>query len=87
MHPTERFLHIDDAIKAILLSIRNKNIVGKIVNIGSGSPIRLKDIIFKIIGIIRKGKPNFGKIRLRSDENKIIFPDLKIAKKKFRLEC
>ena len=36
---------IDDAIKAILLSIRNKNIVGKSVNIGSGNPIRLKDII------------------------------------------
>ena len=45
--PTEDFLHIDDAIKAILLSIRNKNIVGKIVNIGSGNPIRLKDIIFR----------------------------------------
>jgi len=75
------FLYIDDAIKAILLSIRKKNIIGKIINIGSGNPITLKDIIFKIIGIVKKGKPNFGKIKLRLDENKIIFPDLRVAKK------
>ena len=46
-----------------------------------GKPIMLK----KIIKLVRKkakgGKPQFGKIKLRVDEPKVIFPKLLKAKK------
>ena len=75
------FLFIDDAIRAILLSLKEKKAIGQIINIGRGKTIILKKIIKDIIKIIKKGQPNFGKIKLRSDENKIIYPDIKKAKK------
>jgi nucleoside-diphosphate-sugar epimerase len=31
--------------------------------------------------MIKKGKPDFGKIALRSDEPEVIYPDIKRAKK------
>ena len=75
------FLSIDDAIKAILLCMKEKKAIGQIINIGSGKTIILKNVIKDIIKTIKKGQPNFGKIKLRSDENKIIYPDIKKAKK------
>jgi len=75
------FLSIDDAIKAILLCLKKKKAIGQIINIGSGKKIILKKVITDIIKIIKKGEPNFGKIKLRSDENKIIYPDIKKARK------
>ena len=75
------FLFIDDAIRAILLSLKEKKAIGQIINIGRGKTIILKKIIKDIIKIIKKGQPYFGKIKLRSDENEIIYPDTKKAKK------
>ena len=74
-------MFIDDAIKAILLSLKEKKAIGQIINVGSGKTIILKNVIKDIIKIFKKGQPNFGKIKLRSDENKIIYPDIKKAKK------
>ena len=75
------FLYVDDAIDAILKSLKNIKAHGKIINIGMGSPIMLK----KIIKLVRKkakgGKPQFGKIKLRVDEPKVIFPKLSKAEK------
>ena len=75
------FLYVDDAIDAILKSLKNIKARGKIINIGKGKPIMLK----KIIKIVRKktkgGEPQFGKIKLRADEPKVIFPKLSKAKK------
>ena len=75
------FLYVDDAIDAILKSLKNIKAHGKIINIGMGRPIMLK----KIIKLVRKkakgGKPQFGKIKLRVDEPKVIFPKLSKAKK------
>jgi len=39
------FLHIDDVVDAILKSLTNKNAKGQIINIGSGKPIIIKNII------------------------------------------
>jgi len=46
------FLHIDDVVDAILKSLTNKNAKGQIINIGSGEPRIIKNII--IIFISRK---------------------------------
>ena len=64
-----------------ILCLKEKKAIGQIINIGSGKTIILKNVIKDIIKITKKGQPNFGKIKLRSDENKIIYPDIKKAKK------
>ena len=53
------FLFIDDFINAIFLSIKNKKLFGKIVNVGSGKSISLNYLGKKIQSIIKQGKVIF----------------------------
>ena len=76
------FLYVDDAVSSIIKNFNNKKeTVGKIFNVGYGTPIKVKKIILIIKKIIKKGNPIFGKINLRIDESMKIYPDLKRAKK------
>ena len=53
---------------------------GSIINIGSQKPIKIRDLILKIIKLIGKGKPIFSKIKIRSDEPIRLYPDISKAK-------
>ena len=46
------FLYIDDLIEVIFKTLRNKNSNGEILNIGSGKPVKVKNLILKICKII-----------------------------------
>ena len=76
------FLHIDDVVDAILKSLTNKNAKGQIINIGSGKPRIIKNIIEYIKKILKGGYPLFGKIKLRKDEILKVYPDINKAKNK-----
>ena len=58
----------------------NKN-NGEVINIGSQKPIKIKNLILKIVNLIGKGQPNFSKIRIRSDEPIKLYPNISKAKK------
>ena len=75
------FVYIDDVVEAIIKSLKNKNTNGHIINLGSGKPIKMKNIILKICKLIGSGKPKFGKIKFRKDEIKKLFPSISKAKK------
>jgi nucleoside-diphosphate-sugar epimerase len=75
------FLHIDDAIRAIIKSLRNKKASGEIINIGWGKPTKIKDIIIKICKLVGSGNPKFGSIKLRKDEIMTLYPSISKAKK------
>jgi len=75
------FLYIDDAVESIIKSFKRQESQGKIINIGYGTPIKIKKIILMINTLVKKGKPKFGKLNLRIDESKNIYPSLRIAKK------
>lgn len=75
------FLFVDDAINGIISSIKNKNCRGEIINIGSGKPITLLKIMKFVQKKIGGSKILLGKIKLRTDEQMIIYPNLKKAKK------
>ncbi len=75
------FLYIDDAIDAIMKCLKNKESNGHIINICSGSPVKIKFIINKICKKIKKGKPIFGKIALRPDEPLKLYSNYQKAKK------
>lgn len=77
------FLYIDDVVNILIRSITKKNIDGQIFNLGSGSPILVKKVVNKIVKFTKKGKPDYGKIKLRSDEQIKIYPNIKKLKRKF----
>ena len=75
------FLHIEDAIKAITFALKSSKVEGKIINIGFGKSYKVKEIINFISKNIKKGKPDFNKIKLRIDEGFDIYPNNNLAKK------
>tara|TARA_Y100000590_G_scaffold470773_1_gene670022 strand:- start:10767 stop:11675 length:909 start_codon:yes stop_codon:yes gene_type:complete len=73
------FLYIDDAIRAVMKCLKHKESKGKIFNISTGKPEQLKKIIFYIKRKLKGGNPLFGKIKLRKDELKYVYPSTKLA--------
>ena len=76
------FLHINDVVDAILKSLTSKNARGQIINLGSGKPRIIKNIIEYIKKILKGGYPLFGKVKLRKDEIFKVYPDINKAKNK-----
>ena len=75
------FIYIDDVINAILKTLKNRKTNGEIINIGSNKPVRIKDLIIRICSLVGSGKPIFGKIKLRKDEIKFLYPNINKANK------
>ncbi len=75
------FIHVDDVVSAIFCALKKPKAEGKIINIGSGKPIKIKNIIFLIKKIVKGGNPELGKIVLRKEENLITYPNILRAKK------
>ena len=73
---------MSDVVDAILKSLTNKNARGQIINIGSGKPRKIKNIINYVKKISKGGYPQFGKIKLRKNEILKLYPDINKAKKK-----
>lgn len=78
------FIYIDDVIKILIKSLTIKNIEGEIFNLGTGKPVKVKSLIIKIKKIIKKGKPNFGNLPLRKDEQLLTYPNISKLKKFFK---
>ena len=75
------FCYVGDLIRAIILSLTKKKAVGEIFNAGSDKPVSLKVIINKISKIIKKGKPQFNKKRVRKSEILNLYPSINKIKK------
>ena len=75
------FVHVEDVVSSIILSIRNLKAKGQIINIGSGKPKKIKSIINFLVKRLNGGNPCYGKIKLRKDEILKIYPDISKAKK------
>lgn len=71
------FLYVDDFVNLIIKIINCENNQPGIYNVGYGKPYKVKSIIKKIILILKKGKPNFGRIKMRPDEVKYLYPNIK----------
>ena len=75
------FVYVDDLINAIFLSIKSKKSKGEIINIGTGKPKKIKRIIEIIKKTLKKGEPQYGKIKLRKDEILKIYSNTQKSKK------
>lgn len=78
------FIFIDDLIEIILKFSQIKLSQKRIFNIGSLKPIQIKDVIKMIVKITGKGKPQFGKVKLRKGEIKNMYPDISNMRAKLK---
>ena len=74
------FLYIKDAVDAIMTALKNKSIDGKIINIGSGKPTSVRNVVETIVKIIGTGKPLFGSKSIRDGESLSLYSNIKFAK-------
>tara|TARA_B100000780_G_C21125607_1_gene456631 strand:+ start:2975 stop:3979 length:1005 start_codon:yes stop_codon:yes gene_type:complete len=67
VHVTRDFNYIDDTVDAFISTIKAKNIIGEVINIGTGRETSIKDLL-KTVGKITKCKKaiNQEKIRIRN---------------------
>ena len=75
------FSHIDDITNGILMSLDRDEVNGEIINIASGVPASIREIIETIQKLIGYGRPDFGKIDYRDGENMSLIADITKAKK------
>ncbi len=75
------FLYVKDLTNLIFKVLKNEDTRGEIFNVGSGKPLPIKNIIQQIKNYIKKGKPNYGKIKLRKDEILKLYPNISKIKK------
>ncbi len=78
------FLFIDDLIYLFELIIGSSKVKNGVYNVGFGIPIKVKSVIALINKIIKKGKPNYGAIKMRPDEIEILFPNINKVVKAFK---
>ena len=78
------FIHVEDIVNAILKSLINRSAQGHIINIGTGKPQKIRNIIDYVKNKLKGGKPLFGKIKLRQDEALKIYPNIQKAYKKLK---
>lgn len=76
------FTYIDDVVNAILKSLKNKNARGQIINIGSGKPKKIRNVIQDVKRISKGGSPQYGTFKLRKSEILKLYPSIKKANKK-----
>lgn len=74
------FTYVDDVVDFILVSLIRENLDGNIINVGSGEPISVKNIVKMINSKIKLGTPTFSKNYNKYIENNQLTPDLSKSK-------
>ena len=75
------FCYIEDVIRAINMTLLSKKSNGKVYNVGSGKPLKIKSIVELIKSLVGKGKPVYGSFKLRKNENINLYPSINKIKK------
>lgn len=70
------FCFISDTVDAIILLFKSNELNGRIINIGSGQPVTVRSVIIKVCSLIGKGKPLFGQLPYRVQENMALYANI-----------
>ncbi len=75
------FCYVSDIANAILIAVKNMNSFGEVINVASGKGISIKEIIEIVQNIIGSGKPIYGAIDTKPNENLQLYADISKAQK------
>lgn len=74
------FCYIDDVIEAMIKAAALPQSKGNVINIASGTPVMIKDVIQKVMLFTDGGKPMWGAHPYRVGENMQLYADISLAK-------
>lgn len=73
------FCHVDDISHGIIAALTSDKGKGEVINLASGTPVTIREVITKVKSIIGLGNPMFGKIPYRTCENMSLYADVSKA--------
>lgn len=73
------FCFIQDTVYAIFAALTSAAARGEVLNVGSGNPVSIRQMIETVRRLIGGGAPQFGEIAYRSGENMELYADISKA--------
>ncbi len=74
------FCYIQDTVEAVFTTFLNNSAHGKVINIASGQPVTIRQVIETIQRLIGGGEPEYEAIPYRPNENMNLFANIQDAK-------
>jgi nucleoside-diphosphate-sugar epimerase len=73
------FCFIDDVVDAVFRTLERPAVCGEVINVASGRPISIREVIELIRKIAGAGTPHYGKVPYRPGENMALYADVSKA--------
>jgi nucleoside-diphosphate-sugar epimerase len=74
------FCFVQDTVAALFRVFATTGVRGEVVNIGSGLPVPVRQVVEVVRRAVGKGSPRFGEIAYRSGESMALYADISKAK-------
>lgn len=74
------FCHVADVVRGILRVLEVDAACGEVVNLGSGVPLTIRSAVEQVRDEIGRGRPGFGEIAPRPNENPSLYADISKAR-------
>lgn len=79
---TRDFCYVEDVVKAITLAFTAKDVEGQVLNIGSGVPTTIREVIERVQILVGGGTPRYGDLQYRVGENMALYANIQKAQEK-----
>jgi nucleoside-diphosphate-sugar epimerase len=73
------FCFVEDIAAAVFATLDCPAVAGEVINIGSGKPVSIRQVIGTVQELVGGGRPLFGKVAYRRGENMELYPDISKA--------
>lgn len=72
--------YVEDVAEAMIRAAVSKRAKGRVINVGSGRPVRIGDVVRKIVRLAGGGRPAWGAHPYKEGENMRLYPDISLAR-------
>jgi nucleoside-diphosphate-sugar epimerase len=81
------FCYVDDAVRGTLLAAALPAARGQVVNIASGRPVAVREVVEAVVRLVGRGRPQFGAHAFRANENMALYADTSKARELLGFEA
>ena len=75
------FCFVQDTVEALAIAAVTPEAIGEVINVASGLPVTVRDMIEKVRELIGRGRPMFDKLPYRPNENMSLWADIRKARR------
>lgn len=79
-HQLRDFCFVQDTVEAIFAALESPAARGEVINVASGKPVSIRQVIETVRELVGGGKPLYGQVPYRRGENMELFADTTKAK-------